>query len=62
MKQVNIRCNDIELPAWKNTAGKQGVSAWLRSLADAASGVEFTEIKRGRPYRPKQDKDVETAA
>lgn len=51
MTQVNVRPLDGEKEAWKQAAGKTGINAWLRKVADEASGFPYVEVKRGRPFR-----------
>lgn len=35
--KVEVRCTDIEKESWTRAAGEQGVSAWLRQLANLAA-------------------------
>ena len=57
--QVNIRTREGEIPAWKEKAGRAGVNAWLRKLANEASGFPHVEVSRGRPKRSTVKEDID---
>lgn len=37
--RVKLRCSAEEKRVWAAAAGDQGVSAWMRALANAAAGI-----------------------